>query len=405
MKDIVIIANFCRDFSVSDNGRFMYIAKMLSAENDVEIITSGFDHIAKRRRDGLKTEWPFRITFIDEPGYSRNISLRRFGSHFVWGRNVVRYLEKRKKPDAVYCAVPSISGPLRAARYCEKNGVRFIADIQDLWPEAFGMVFHVPVLSRLVFAPFRMAADGIYRRADHIIGVSRTYVERGLSVNSRGAQGTEVFLGTELAAFRRNAAENQGAAEEAGLGCKKEGELWLAYCGSLGDSYDISCVLDALADMRAAGARVPKFIVMGTGYRQEIFRKHAEEKNVEAVFTGKLPYERMCGILAMCDLAVNPIRGRSAASIINKHADYAAAGLPVVNNQDSSEYRSLIDEYGMGLNCKNGDHADMAQKLRMITEDAALRESMARGAERCAAERFDREHTYLKIKAVAEGRG
>ena len=40
MKDIVIIANFCRDFSETDNGRFMYLCKELSKEHNVEIITS-----------------------------------------------------------------------------------------------------------------------------------------------------------------------------------------------------------------------------------------------------------------------------------------------------------------------------------------------------------------------------
>ena len=90
MKDIVIIANFCRDFSETDNGRFMYLAKELSKDHHVEIITSDFIHGSKRHKDPLINTWPFKITFLHEPGYKKNISLKRFFSHAMWGKEVKR---------------------------------------------------------------------------------------------------------------------------------------------------------------------------------------------------------------------------------------------------------------------------------------------------------------------------
>lgn len=48
--DIVIIANYTMDFSKSDNGRFSYLANLLSADNRVEIVTSEFYHITKKER-------------------------------------------------------------------------------------------------------------------------------------------------------------------------------------------------------------------------------------------------------------------------------------------------------------------------------------------------------------------
>ena len=134
MKDILILANFCRDFSRTDNGRFLYLAKELAKEQLVEIVTSDYSHSKKAPKEKPTVEWPFSITFLHEPGYPRNVCLQRFWSHFVWGRNVKRYLANRKKPDVIYCAVPSLTGPLAAAKYCEKNGVKFIIDVQDLWP-------------------------------------------------------------------------------------------------------------------------------------------------------------------------------------------------------------------------------------------------------------------------------
>jgi glycosyltransferase involved in cell wall biosynthesis len=392
MKDIVIIANFCRDFSETDNGRFMYLCKKLSVDNKVEIITSDFRHSTKKRKKPLKHSWPFTITFLHEPGYDKNISFKRFYSHYMWGKEVEKYLKKRKKPDVIYSAVPSLTGPLKAAKFCEKNDVRFIIDIQDLWPEAFKLAFNVPVISDIIFAPFNAYVNGIYKRADEICAVSRTYAERAKSVNNKCSDTHVVFLGTELSTFDRYVRENPVE--------KPEDELWLGYCGTLGASYDITIAIDALAILNKRGIKTPKFIVLGDGERKAEFEQHAKELSVECLFTGRLPYEEMCGVLASCDIAVNPIMHNAAQSIINKHGDFAASGIPVLNTQECKEYRDLIKEYKMGFNCKNGDAEGLADRLQCLIEDGHLRLKMGKNARRCANEKFDRKNSYLELLSL-----
>lgn len=385
--DIVIISEFCEDFSLTDNDRFLYLAKLLSKENDVEIITSAFRHTTKKHRNEAAAQWPFIISFIEEPGYPKNICLQRFKSHHIWGKNVIKYLMARKKPDVVYCAVPSLTGPNLVSRYCEKNQIRFIIDVQDLWPEAFQMVFPMPVFKRVFFAPFKVCADGIYKRADAICAVSDTYCQRALSVNQKTTTTTTVFLGTDLSVFDRFAEEQYEMK-------KGSDEIWLAYCGTLGSSYDINCVIDALSILNN-----PKvyFIVMGDGPKRANFEAYAKEKACQAIFTGRLHYNEMCSIIKMCDITVNPIVHNAAASIINKHADYAASGLPVINTQESEEYRSLIDTYQMGFNCKNNDANDLADKIRILISDPLLRKKMGMNARKCAEEKFDRKNTYPRL--------
>lgn len=389
MKDVVIIANFCRDFSETDNGRFMYLCKELSKENSVEIITSDFSHGKKAHKEPLAHNWPFTITFLHEPGYPTNVCIQRFYSHSVWGRNVKQYLKSRKKPDVIYCAVPSLTGPLAAAKYCEKNNVKFIVDVQDLWPEAFKMILHIPVVSDIIFAPFNWIANGIYKRADEVVAVSDTYVNRALSVNKKCKSGHTVFLGTKLETFDENARHN--AVE------KPINQLWLGYCGTLGASYDITCVLDALAIVQERGMIPPKFIVMGDGPRKKEFEKYAQTKNVDTVFTGRLPYDQMCGMLSVCDIAVNPITKGAAQSIINKHGDYAASGVPILNTQECKEYRDLVLSYDMGFNCNNDDAVELAEKLIVLMQNESERKRMGKNARRCAEEKFDRKNSYKEI--------
>lgn len=392
MKDILIIAHFCRDFSLTDNGRFMYLCKELSKNNKVEIVTSGFDHGKKEYKPQVNVKWPFKITYLHEPRYLKNISIRRFYSHFSWGLAVRKYLNKRTKPDVVYAAIPSLTAPLYAAKYCEKNKIRFIIDIQDLWPEAFKLAFNIPIISSIVFAPFNKYVNGIYRRADDICAVSKTYAKRAKSVNKKCKDTHVVFLGTKLETFDKYVKDNPVN--------KPKDELWLGYCGTLGASYDITIAIDALYLLKKRGAKVPKFIVLGDGERRIEFEHHAKKLGVDCYFTGRLPYEQMCGWLSACDIAVNPIMHNAAQSIINKHGDFAASGIPVLNTQECKEYRELVNNYKMGFNCDNGDAEGLANRIDYLIRNEKIRLEMGRNARKCAEEKFDRKQSYAELLAL-----
>lgn len=397
MKDVVIIAHFAASLRPGDNNRFLDLAARLSGHARVELVTSDFYHSGKRRRTGEHSGFPFRVTLLHEPGYPKNICLTRFYSHWVFGRSVARYLKGRKKPDVIYCAVPSLDAAGVAAEYARRNGVRLIVDVQDLWPEAFRMVFRLPVVSHLIFAPMKRKADRIYGQADEIVAVSDTYRRRAVRANRR-CGGHTVYLGTDLSVF-------DGHIRDHPVPQKEPGTFWLAYCGTLGSSYDLPCAMDAMALLAERGHGNITLHVMGDGPLGERFRAYAEQRKISVRFWGRLPYGEMCALLSACDAALNPIRAGSAGSVINKHADYAAAGIPVVNSQESEEYRVLVEEYGMGLNCACGDPADMAKKLAFLLEHSEERERMGENARRCAAERFDRGQTYQTILELILERG
>lgn len=392
MKDIVIIANFCRDFSETDNGRFMYLCKALSIDNKVEIITSDYKHVAKTHKEPLKHNWPFTITFLHEPGYKKNISFERFWSHNKWGKEVSLYLKNREKPDVIYCAIPSLTAALGASSYCVHNNIKFIIDIQDLWPEAFQMVFNIPIIKDILFFPFRVIANSIYKRADVVCAVSQRYVDRALKVNKKNAESHVVYLGTDLNIFDYNVANKSPLIKKDNVD-----EIWIGYCGSLTASYDIPCVLKAIKLLNNKHLYSLRFIVMGDGSRREEFETEAKTNGIESFFLGKLPYDEMCAQLVQCDIVVNPIVKGSAASIINKHGDYASSGLPVLNTQESKEYRELIDLYKMGFNCENGNPDDLASKLETLICDKNTRKIMGANARKCAEERFDRSFSYKEL--------
>lgn len=394
---IIIIANFTLALDGEREGRFSYLADELCKKgHTVELIITDFYHMTKGiRKDPRYDLYPFKITICKEPGYGKNVSVKRLYSHFIWGHNVYKYLQSIEKPDVVYCAIPSLTAAKLAAKYCKKNNVKFVTDVQDLWPETFCLAIHNKLLQKL-FLPMQHSANLAYGASDLALAVSETYVARTLSVNKKGIKGVSVFLG------------NDGELFESKLGQyvveRKDNEVLLCYIGSMSVSYDIECVIDALSEInkRHFTTKEIKFVLIGDGPFRKRFEQYAEVKKVNCLFMGRKPYVEMASLLSSCDICINPIVKGSVASIINKVGDYALSGLPVINTQESHEYRKLIEDYNCGINCSCGDAGSVADAIVLLSENEELRKAMGEGAKKLAQDKFDRRYTYEKILEALE---
>jgi glycosyltransferase involved in cell wall biosynthesis len=392
MKDILIISHFSFTPNEIGNDRFNYLADILAENNDVEIVTTDFSHNRKTHRtvkNGELKKIKYKFVLLHETGYKKNVTLKRFYSHYVFGGNLKNYLNRRKRPDVIYCAIPSLDAGVVAAKFAKDNKIKFIIDVQDLWPEAFKMVFNVPLISDNLFKPMMKKADFIYAQADSIVGVSQTYVNRALKSNKKCLIGHSVFLGTDLSEFDRFVVDNKIM--------KPTEEIWIAYVGTLGNSYDITNIIDALAKLKEQGISNLRFIVMGDGPLGEKFKNYAIKRQVPCKFTGRIDYKEMVGVLSSCDIAVNPIMHGAAQSIINKVGDYAAAGLPVISTQECPEYRDLVSYYNIGYNCENGNVSDISKKIEYLINDKEKRIAMGLANRKLAEEKFDRRKSYQEI--------
>lgn len=399
MKKVLLVAHFTQAPGEPGNNRFNYLADILCDKGfEVEIVSTSFSHKKKAQReisqDALQS-CKYKYTVVSEPGYPRNVCLTRFYSHYVFGKNLKKYLSGIEKPDLVYVAVPSNDAGVVVADYCKKNNIPMIVDVQDLWPEAFKLVFNIPVVSDLIFAPMTMQANKVYSAADKIVAVSETYANRGLEACKKDKDGMVVFLGTELEAFDKSAQSFEVA--------KNDDELWITYVGTLGHSYNIEIVFDALNLLPDNVAEKLRFKVLGDGPLMQRFQESSKNCKVKVEFTGRLPYGEMVALLKKSDIAVNPISKGAAQSIINKHGDYAMAGLPVVSTQESAEYRKLLDDYSCGFNCKVDSPEEVAQAITRLVENEALRAEMGTSSRKVGEEKFDRTHTYKKLVELIEG--
>lgn len=396
--EILMITHFTQIPGESGNERFGYIAeKLVNRGHSVEVITTDFSHHTKKYRTiekGQLQNCKYKLVLLHEPSYKKNVSISRVIAHYVFSKNVKTYLKKRRKPDVIYCSVPSLSIGTVTCRIAKKRNIRLIIDIQDLWPEAFEIKVKNEIIRKILFGPLKIKADYIYKNADDIIAVSETYLKRAVDVNSKVDQYASVFLGTDLLNFDSIVNTKKII--------KKKNNFIIVYIGKLGISYDLKLIIDAIYVLSKQGYDKIEFLIMGDGELKEEFTNYALEKNVKAIFTGRLEYIEMVARLKKCDLAVNPIIKGAAQSIINKVGDYAAASLPVINTQSSKEYSTLVKKYYIGYNCNPNDAYDVAEHIKKLLLNPSLRKQMGINNRKLAEKKFNRVYTYNKIIEIVE---
>lgn len=395
--DLLIISNYWHFEFEKKSSRYLTIANLASADGmDVEVVTSNFYHTLKSKRtisEEILNDYAYKTTFVDEPGYKKNIDLKRIVSHNKFANNVIEYLKCRKKPDVIYIFVPSLSLGKRVVEFANKMNIPIIIDVLDLWPEAFGMLSPLPDLTLKCLWIMKNRADYIYKNADGVVSVSNMYVDRVMRVNKKCKHPIAVYIGMELKVFdsciKTRLKENQ--------------YINIVYIGMLGKSYDLGCAIEAIHILNMQGLNKLKFVVMGDGPLRSEFERTAKESNICYEFTGRLPYETMVNRLTNCDIALNVISHGAVQSIINKHADYLAAGLPIINNQEVAEFGDLLTEYECGINCENSNAYSLADAIKQLVYNEELRKTMGERARMLAEEKFNRENSYSEIiKCIRE---
>lgn len=379
--------------------RFRYLCEFLVKKGyEVDLITTTFQHWEKKQRNLESVDqksYPFGIKFIYEPGYRKNIDLRRVRSHKIAAENLRKLLEKEGDYDLIYAEIPPNDVALAAAEYAHRNKIPFVADVNDLWPEAMCMVFDIPIVSDLLFYPLKRDAEKVYSLTSGVIGTSDEYRDRPFLNQKRDVLKETVYVGNEISVFDREAERHADEVQ------KEEGTVWVTYAGTIGTSYDIRTMVLAAEELMKQGKTKIRFQILGDGPTREMLENLAKERKIQNVkFTGYVPYEQMAAYLVKSDVLINSFVRKAPQSIVTKIGDYLAAGKPMINTCMSPEFRKKVEQDGFGINIEPEDVRELVNAVEWMYENEAERNDMGNRARKIAEEQFDRPVSYGKIEAM-----
>ncbi|QWT18123.1 glycosyltransferase [Collinsella sp. zg1085] len=374
--------------------RYVYLAERLSAAGyQVDFITASFQHWEKRQRDVSHTDYQahsFNLVFLDEPSYPNNMCVQRIWAHHVLARRVAAYFKTHTDYNLIYCQIPPNDVTRAAGRAAHRLHIPFVVDVNDVWPEAFEIAFSVPVLSRVLFAPFAAQARAAYQLANAVVGTSEEYTHRAFQDRAEDIPKRTVYVGNDLAVF------DAGAAQYAASVIKPDDEFWVSYAGNISKLYDLSTLV--LASVKAA-SEVPglKVKLLGDGPTRAELEALIGESGAPAECLGYMPYEQMAAYLVASDVVVNSLVAHAPQSVPTKIGDYLASGSVLVNTSLSPEFCAKVTADGFGVNVYPGDVDALARVLVNVARDDAARARMSTCARHVAEAEFDRASSYTTI--------
>ena len=380
--------------------RFRFLAEFLAGKGyKVDLITSSFQHWNKAQRDVDSPEYrglPYRVVFVREPGYTRNLDLRRIYSHAVAAKGVRAYFEKHAGEYAlIYSEIPPNDVALACAQAAQRDGIPYVADINDLWPEAMRMVIDVPVLSDIAFHGFTRDAHDVYQLLSGAVGTSDEYAARPAADRNAPYPQVTCYVGNDLAEFDAGVAKHRPEID------KPAGEFWVTYAGTLGASYDLATTIRAAASLAPSRPNL-RVKVLGDGPDRQKLEELAKRLDAPVDFVGYTAYPVMAAYLSMSDVTLNSLVKDAPQSIVTKIGDYLAAGKPMINTGSSSEMRAKVRTDGFGVNVVAEDVAELAAAIEALMDDPDACAVMGVRARQVAEQQFDRPQSYEAIVGLIE---
>jgi glycosyltransferase involved in cell wall biosynthesis len=379
-------------------GRYWSLAEALIARGHSVIWwTADWSHRFKRPRGVGRAARDLKVVRVPVRPYHQNVGRTRLKSHadFAEGfeKRATALLDESatEAPLIVLASMPTIEGALAAKRVADTVHAKFIADVQDLWPETFYQTLPVPRflrawLGRKVFARLHREADSVLTRADAVTAVCDTYIAHA---RTRGAMGP--FHRTYL-----------GFNSEPGLDREKaDGPVRFVYIGSLSRNYDWRTLLDSVALLHAEGADF-EVHVAGSGEAAKKFRKRADDAVAmggRIIWHGFLAKDALRELLGHAEVGLNLIRPESRIVMPNKLSDYLGHNLPVINSLPG-ETEHLLG--AAGWRYVAGDAASLASAMRACVKSRRIVREAAGAALRLGEMEFNRANTYPALAEFIE---
>jgi glycosyltransferase involved in cell wall biosynthesis len=276
------------------------------------------------------------------------------------------------------------------------RGLPFVFEVRDLWPElprALGL------RNPLLLGGMEVLETAAYRSADAVIGLSPGIV-RGIRRKSAPRQRVVMIPnGSDLEVFHprlRRAGALPGFSPD---------DFLAGFTGAHGPANGLDALLAVARELRRRGDRRVKLVFIGDGKEKVRLEAQARSEGLEACrFFPPIPKADLGAVTASLDCGLMVLRNLPAfhdGTSPNKFFDYAAAGIPVVNNYPGW-LAGLIEAQGAGVVVPPDDPVAFADALQALAAEPARRARLGAAARRLAEERFARATLAAEFVATLE---
>src|SRR5580704_11870259 len=300
------------------------------------------------------------------------------------------------RPELVIASSPQLLVGLSGWWLARCNGVPFVFEVRDLWPEsvaAVGVSGHNSPLHRFL----AKIAGFLYRSCDRLVVVTPAFKE--YLVEHWRVPEEKIFVvenGVETSLFSR-LAPNLAIRRELGA----EGKFVASYIGTMGNAHGLETLLEAATLLRERAPNV-LFLLVGEGAEKERIVSLARSRELTNVrFVGQQAREKIPAYITASDACLVLLKRSELFKTVlpTKMLEFMSCARPVILGVDGYA-REVLEQANAGIFVTPENPAALADAVIQLADDPALRESLGRNGRQHVLQYFSRQHTakvYLDV--------
>jgi colanic acid biosynthesis glycosyl transferase WcaI len=300
------------------------------------------------------------------------------------------------RPGLVIATSPQLLVGLSGWWLARCNGVPFVFEVRDLWPESLTAV-GVGRQNSLLHRSLAQIAGFLYRSCDRLVVVTPAFKEY-LIEHWRVPQ-EKIFVvenGVETSLFSR-LTPNLAIRRELGA----EEKFVVSYIGTMGAAHGLETLLEAAALLREKAPKV-LFVLVGEGAEKARITSLARARGLTNVrFVGQQPREKIPAYITASDACLVLLKKSELFKTVlpTKMLEFMSCARPVVLGVDGYA-RKVMEQANAGIFVTPENPAALADAVVRLAADRVLRESLGRNGRQHVLHYFSRQHTaraYLEV--------
>ncbi len=263
-------------------------------------------------------------------------------------------------------------------------GKPFVFEVRDLWPE---LPRALGVRNPLLLGGMSVLEWSAYHAADACIGLAPGIVA---GIAARAPAGQTIALipnGSDLDLFHPRL---RAPLQLPGL---QSGDFVAGFTGAHGPANGLTALLAVAQELQRRGDQRIKLVFIGDGKEKDTLRQAAAQAGLtNCLFFDPVPKAQLGALTASFDCGLMVLKNVPAfyhGTSPNKFFDYAAAGIPIINNYPGW-LAEIITQTGAGLVVPPDNPEAFADALQALAADPVRCQSAGRAARALAEQRFAR---------------
>lgn len=342
------------------------------------IISSAFSHythsyISEKKCHISKFANNAYYVYVHTKSYESNRGMGRVRNMFSFvsavNKNYKKIEKKLGKPDVVMGASVHPLAWIAAYKLAKHYGVKFIAEVRDLWPEMWLLNGEKGKYDPMVIF-FGSIEKWAYKRADKII-YSMLYGDKYICGKLGFPHDKVALIGQPMDCkrFDRNAEEKRAEIPEI-IREFIDGAFTCVFTGYFMEYEGVHVMLNAAKEFHDKGMPI-KFLFIGSGNEEEAMKKFVDDKKLDNVLIhGRISKELIPAILRSCDICLAHCATEGKAESFkygiskNKVNEYLYSGNPVIYGRDDE--MDPVAKYGGGYVIEPFKSEQFVQKIEEI---------------------------------------